>query len=214
MKGFLISVNVGLPKDVETPRGMVRTGIFKSPADVRVRAVPHNLEGDRQADLSAHGGVNKAVYAYPIEHYATWQQELDRDDFTHGQFGENLTTQGLLETELGIGDVLTMGAATLAVTQPRSPCFKLGIRMADPRIVKRFMKSGRPGFYLSVVEPGDIGRGDQVSRIERGPSGLSVRDIWNLSYGADHDPDRLARALTLDTLGEEWLRPMRSRLAR
>lgn len=214
MKGSLISVNVGLPKDVDTPRGPVRTGIFKSPTDARVQAVPHNLEGDRQADLESHGGAHKAVYAYPFEHYSIWQKELGRDDFTHGQFGENLTTEGLLETELGVGDVLAIGTAILSVTQPRSPCFKLGIRMNDPRFVKRFMKSGRPGFYLAVVEPGELGRGDAVSRIEAGPSGLSVWDVWNLSYGDDHDTDRLARALELGTLGEEWLRPMRTRLGR
>ncbi|MEM8609364.1 MAG: MOSC domain-containing protein [Myxococcota bacterium] len=214
MNASIVSVNVGLPKDIETPRGTVRTSIFKSPTDARVRAVPHNLDGDRQADLESHGGEHKAIYGYALEHYATWQTELDRSDFVHGQFGENLTTDGLRETDLGIGDLLAIGTAVLQVTQPRSPCYKLGIRMDDPHFIKRFMKSGRSGFYFRVAESGELGRGDSVSRIARGPSGLSVWDVWNLSYGEDHDRERLALALELGTLGEEWLRPMRSRLGR
>ena len=210
----IVSVNLGFPRTIETPRGPVQTGIFKTSTEARVRAVPDNLEGDGQADRSAHGGPNKAIYGYPIEHYDTWQRELGRDDFTHGQFGENLTTEGLLENEVGVGDVFRIGSAVLSVSQPRSPCYKLGIRMNDAHFVKRFMKSGRPGFYFRIVEPGEIGRGDAIEHVEHGPARLTVWDVWNLSYGDDFDRDRLARALEIPTLAEEWTRPMRARHSR
>ncbi|MEM7436959.1 MAG: MOSC domain-containing protein [Myxococcota bacterium] len=210
----LVSVNVGLPREVQTPRGPVLTGIFKSSTNQRVRAEPHNLEGDRQADLVSHGGENKAVYGYPLEHYATWQEELGRSDFEHGQFGENLTTEGLLESEAGIGDVYAVGTALLQVAQPRSPCFKLGLRMNDPHFVKRFMKSGRPGFYFRIAEPGELGRGDVLTRVEEGRYDLSVWDVWNLSYGSGDDREKLEKALTIPSLGEEWRRPILSKLAR
>jgi len=208
----LVSLNVGLPREIETPHGVVTTAIFKSPTDRRLRAEPHNLEGDRQADPSAHGGPNKAVYGYPLEHYAPWSRELDRTDLTHGHFGENLTTRGLLENEVRIGDVYSIGSSLLQVTQPRSPCFKLGLRMGDPRFVRTFHRSGRTGFYFAIVQAGEIGAGDEITLVERGASGFTVRDIWELSHGERADIDALRRALQIPTLGTEWSNPMRAKL--
>lgn len=202
----LVSVNVGMPRPVDTPHGPVLTGIFKSPTDERIRVRKHNLEGDGQADLSAHGGENKAVYGYPFEHYAAWAEELGRKDLVPGQFGENLTTRGLLETEVGIGDVFRVGTAVLQVSQPRSPCFKLGIRMKDPKFVKTFLRSGRPGFYFRVVSEGALRRGDSLERIERGDTGITVHELWDLTFGTAKDDARLALAMTIPTLGPEWRR--------
>jgi len=208
----LVSVNVGLPRRVETPRGPVMTAIFKSPTDRRLRVEPHNLEGDRQADLSVHGGANKAIYAYPAEHYPSWADELGRSDLEHGQFGENLTTRGLLEHEVGVGDVFSVGSAVLRVSQPRAPCFKLGIRMGDRTFVKTFLQSGRPGFYFRIVESGELGVGDEVARIDRGLTGVTVREVWELSYGGGTDRERMKLALEIPTLGDEWRKPMLAKL--
>jgi len=207
----LVSVNVGLPRPIDTPNGPVLSAIFKSPTEKRVRARRHNLEGDGQADLSAHGGENKAVYGYPHEHYSTWGVELGRDDLGPGQFGENLTTTGLLETEVCVGDLFRIGSAVLEVSQPRSPCFKLGIRMGDPTFVRRFLQSGRPGFYFRIVEEGALQRGDMIERIERGASGITIYEVWDLSFGDVDDPERLDAALGITTLGPEWIKPMRAK---
>lgn len=208
----LVSVNVGLPRPVDTPRGPVLTAIFKSPTTERLRAERHNLQGDRQADLSVHGGENKAIYGYPSEHYPVWAEELGREDLTPGQFGENLTTRGLLERELGVGDLLSIGSAVLQVSQPRAPCFKLGLRMKDRTFVRTFLEGGRPGFYFRIVEEGELGVGDTIERIEAGPTGVTVHEVWDLSYGSNHDPARLELALRIPTLGDEWKKPMQSRL--
>jgi MOSC domain-containing protein YiiM len=201
----LVSVNVGMPRPINTPTGPVLTGIFKSPTEKRLRVRRHNLEGDGQADLSAHGGENKAVYGYPSEHYPTWAAELERDDLTSGQFGENLTTRGLLESEVGIGDIFKIGSAVLQVTQPRLPCFKLGIRMGgDPKFIKTFLRSGRPGFYFRVVEEGTLQAGDEIERLERGKTGITVYELWDLTFGTADDPDRLRLAHTIPTLAPEW----------
>lgn len=208
----LVSVNVGLPRPVDTPRGPVLTAIFKSPTTERLRVVGHNLEGDRQADLSVHGGENKAIYGYPNEHYPVWAEELGRSDLVPGQFGENLTTHGLLEREIGIGDLFSVGSAVLQVSQPRAPCFKLGLRMKDPSFVRTFLRRGRPGFYFRIAEEGELGVGDKVERIEAGPSGITVHEVWDLSYGTNHDRTHLERAVELPTLGGEWIKPMRDRL--
>ena len=185
------------------------TGIFKVPTDKRLRVLQQHIDGDGQADLSAHGGDDKAVYGYPHEHYATWSGELGRDDLTPGQFGENLTTEGLLETGVGIGDVFRVGSATLQVSQPRSPCFKLGIRMGDPKFVRAFLRSGRPGFYFRVVEKGAIAAGDTLERIEEGETGITVYELWDLSFGTADDAKRRALASTIPTLGPEWTNAMK-----
>ncbi len=209
----VVSVNVGVPREIDTPRGPVLTAIFKTPTDRRLRVEPHNLEGDRQADLSVHGGENKAIYCYPVEHYPVWSDELGRTDLEHGQFGENLTTRGLLEREVGVGDVFLIGTGVLQITQPRAPCFKLGIRMGDARFVKTFLRSGRPGFYFRIVEPGELGMDDEVKRIERGATGITVHELWELSYGGGTDLDRMRLALEIPTLGDEWRRPLFKKIA-
>lgn len=210
----LVSVNVGQPRTIDTPRGPVLTAIFKSPTDRRLQAEPHNLEGDRQADLSVHGGENKAVYGYPAEHYPVWSKELGRRDLEHGQFGENLTTRGLLEDEVVVGDVFAIGSALLQVTQPRSPCFKLGIRMGDARFVKTFHQRGRPGFYFRIAQAGELGPGDAIERVESGATGITVYEVWKLSYGGGTDRDRMKLALTISTLGDEWRTPLLANVAR
>lgn len=184
------------------------TAIFKSPTTERVRVLPLHLDGDGQADLSAHGGENKAVYGYAHEHYATWASELGRDDLVPGQFGENLTTEGLLEREVVIGDVFRVGTAALQVSQPRSPCFKLGIRMKDPKFVRTFLRSARTGFYFRVAESGRIGAGDSIERVERGETGITVHELWDLSFGTADDAERRAMALTIPTLGPEWIQAL------
>lgn len=209
----LVSVNVGLPRPIDTPRGPVQTAIFKSPTEQRLQVEAHNLEGDRQADLSVHGGENKAVYGYPIEHYPLWASALQRSDLEPGQFGENLTTDGLLEREVGVGDIFLVGSARLQVTQPRSPCFKLGIRMGDPRFVKTFLRSGRSGMYFRIRESGTLAVGDTIARVERGAAGLTVWDVWHLAYGGSTDRDRMNLALEIPTLGDEWRRPILAKLA-
>lgn len=200
----LRSLNLGLPRPIDTPNGPVMSGIFKSPTEKRVQVLQLHLDGDGQADLSAHGGENKAVYGYAHEHYATWASELGRDDLAPGQFGENLTTEGLLENQVGIGDVFRVGSATLQVSQPRSPCFKLGIRMKDPKFVRTFLQSGRTGFYFRVVDEGWVAAGDPIDRVERGETGITVHELWDLSFGSANDEGRRALALTIPTLGPEW----------
>lgn len=212
MNAELVSLNVGRPKAIDSPKGPVLTSIFKIPTARRLAVSSQRIEDDEQADLLNHGGENKAVYAYPLEHYRSWSDELSRDDFVHGQFGENLTIRGLLEDELGIGDLLRIGTAVLQVSQPRKPCFKLGIRMDDPRFVRRFLQSGRSGFYLRVAEPGELGAGDAIERIEAGPSGMTVHEVWRLSYGEGGPKERMELALGLKTLDEEWTRAITARL--
>ncbi|HET6977922.1 MAG TPA: MOSC domain-containing protein [Pyrinomonadaceae bacterium] len=176
----IISVNVGLPRLVLWHGEPVSTGIFKEPIEGRVMMRKLNLDGDRQSDLSVHGGPEKAVYVYPSEHYDFWKRELPEMDLPWGIFGENLTTTGLLETEINIGDKFRIGAAEVMVTQPRLPCYKLGIRFGRPDIIKRFMVSERSGFYLSVLKEGEIGAGDDFELIEKNESGVRVVDVTRL----------------------------------
>lgn len=170
----LISVNVGLPRELEWRGRHVRTSIWKSPREGRVRVGKLNVDGDGQSDLSVHGGPQKAVYAYPSEHYEFWRAELPDAELEWGAFGENLTTEGLLEPEVMMGDWIRIGSAEFEVTQPRMPCFKLGIRFGRDDMVKRFLHSGRSGFYLAVVREGDVAAGDGIEFTARDPRGLSV----------------------------------------
>jgi len=173
----IVSVNVGLPREVEWKGRRVTTGIFKSPVEGRVRARFLNLDGDRQADLSVHGGRDKAVYAYPEEHYEHWCRELPGVDLPPGSFGENLTTRGLTETQVRIGDSFRIGSALLRVTQPRMPCSKLGMKFARDDMVKRFLESERSGFYLAVVEEGEVAAGDTIELVERVPHEVTVLEV-------------------------------------
>ena len=174
----LISVNVSLPKTVTLMRRSVHTAFFKEPVRGAFPLSRLGLQGDGQADPKYHGGPGKAVYLYPFEHYAYWSAVLARTDLLPGAFGENFTTEGLLETETGIGDVLAIGSAKLRVTQPRTPCAKLGLRMGSMSFVRTFAAAGRPGFYLSVVEEGFVEAGDAITRIATDPTRLTVAEVF------------------------------------
>ncbi len=162
------------------------------------------LAGDRQVDLRYHGGEHKAIYAYPHEHYATWAAELNRDDLGFGQFGENLTTEGLLETTVHLGDRFRIGGAILEVTQPRVPCFKLGIKMGDPEFVKTFLKSMRSGFYLRVLEEGEIGAGDTIERVAIGPEQITIHVLYHLRFKDPLNKTEIQRVLSVEALSKEW----------
>src|SRR6266404_5507760 len=179
----IVSLNVGLPQLVLRNDEPVSTGIFKEPVAGRVNLRTLNLDGDRQADLSVHGGPEKAVYVYPSEHYDYWRRELPGMDLPWGAFGENFTTEGLLEEDVRIGDRLQVGSAEFAVTQPRMPCYKLGIRFGRDDMVKRFLQSGRTGFYLSVLEEGNVGAGDLVEMASKAQGNVSVAEVASLYAG-------------------------------
>lgn len=173
----VLSVNVGLPRLVEYHGEPVATGIFKEPVRGRVAVNEFNLEGDAQADLRVHGGFYKAVYVYPSEHYEFWRRELPEIKFSFGMFGENLTSEGLLETNVNVGDRFRIGTAEFIITQPREPCFKLGIRFNRSDIIKRFAQSGRSGFYLAVAQIGELGANDEIEFISREINQPSIFEV-------------------------------------
>jgi len=208
----LLSVNVGLPREIEWKGKIVRTSIFKAPVTGRVRVAKLNVEGDQQSDLTVHGGVDKAVYAYPSEHYAFWHQELPGVDLPQGVFGENFTTSGLLEETLHIGDRLRIGSAEFVVTQPRMPCFKLGIRFNRPDMVKRFLQSGRTGFYFAVLKEGEVAAGDSIELLERDEHNIPVADIVSLYRGDVTNQNMLRRVSELPSLPNSWRDYFRKRL--
>jgi MOSC domain-containing protein YiiM len=209
----VVSVNVGLPRSVRWKGRDVTTGIFKAPVAGRVPLRRLNLDGDQQADLSVHGGATKAVYAYPLEHYAFWQEELD-EELLFGAFGENLTVKRLpLEEEIAVGDRLRIGTAELVVTQPRLPCYKLGLRFGREDMVKRFLASRRTGYYLAVEVEGDVGAGDRVETLARDPARIPVAEITRV-YASDRDDlATIERLVALDALPEDWRRYFAKRLA-
>lgn len=204
----VVSVNVGLPREVAWRGKTVTTGIFKDPVAGRVALRAVNLEGDRQADLAVHGGPDKAVYAYPSEHYPHWRDELGVESLPWGAFGENLTTEGWLEDLVCVGDRFRAGSAELEVSQPRQPCFKLGLRHERPDLPKRFLQSGRSGFYLRVVREGEVGAGDPFERIHRDARGLSVSALVSLP-GDGADAALARRALEHPALAEAWKTALR-----
>jgi MOSC domain-containing protein YiiM len=211
----LFSLNVGLPRDVVW-RGMnVTTGIFKQPVEGRVALRKLNLDGDRQADLTVHGGEFKAVYCYPLAHYEYWKKELPGRDLPMGSFGENFTIDGLLEDSVHLGDRYSVGSAEVVVTQPRLPCYKLGVRFELDDMVKRFLASGRMGFYVAVTREGEVGAGDEIKVISRDPNAVPVTEITRLyiakRYG-DDDLTSLQRALKVAVLPESWKEYFRERL--
>lgn len=208
----VVSLNVGLPREVDWRGKTVRTSIFKAPVARRLRVATLNLEGDEQSDLSVHGGVDKAVYVYPVEHYAYWRGEQPDTEFPFAAFGENLTSEGLLEEKVRIGDRLRIGTAEFVVTQPRMPCFKLGIRFGQPEMVKRFLQSRRTGFYLAVVREGDVGAGDAIQLTATDEGGLTVADITNLYTIDAGNQDLLRRATQASALPEAWRDFFRKRL--
>jgi MOSC domain-containing protein YiiM len=208
----LVSVNVGLPRDVPWLGKTVRTSIWKSPVEGRIHVARLNLDGDRQSDLSVHGGPEKAVYVYPAEHYASWRRKLPGVDLPWGAFGENFTTQGLREDRVLVGDRIRVGSAEFTVTQPRMPCFKLGIRFGNPEMVKRFLESKRSGFYLAVLREGEVGAGDPIEREETRGSRLTVADVVSLYTSDAENQDLLRRATELPALPEGWREYFRKRL--
>ncbi len=200
----IISVNVGLPREIIVDGRIITTGIFKEPITDRVMARTMNLDGDRQADLTVHGGVYKAVYAYPAEHYRFWREELPEMNLPFGAFGENLTTEGLSEAEINIGDTFKIGEAVLQVTQPRMPCYKLAAKFRRNDIIKRFLHSERSGFYFSVLEEGELGKGDGIEQIHRDEHNVSVRDIVRLYATEKYNLELLGRAIQLEALPMDW----------
>lgn len=208
----LLSVNVGMPREILHQGRMVTTGIYKEAVTGPVWLACLNLDGDRQADLRVHGGADKAAYLYPFEHYAFWAAETGRDDFVHGQFGENFTTTGLLEDDVCIGDVFRIGDARVLVSQPRTPCFKLGIRMGDDGFPARFAAAARTGFYLRVLEEGQVAAGDTIERIACASDSVSVRDVFRLRH-AGGTPEDYVRAARLPGLASSWRIAFEKRLA-
>ncbi|MEA3278097.1 MAG: MOSC domain-containing protein [Pseudomonadota bacterium] len=201
----LVSVNVSEPREIEYRGQVVRTGIFKEPVSGRVGVGRLNIDGDGQADLKVHGGYDMAVYAYPLEHYRYWEKELGRDAFPYGQFGENLTVEGLLEDTVRVGDVFRMGASRLQVTQPRIPCYKLAIRMdQEMDFPKRFQDSGRSGFYFRVLEEGEIGAGDAIELLERDTRSATIAEFIAIYLHRSNDPESLRRMLAARGLGSAW----------
>jgi MOSC domain-containing protein YiiM len=200
----VLSVNVGLQREVTWQGKLVTTGIFKEPVNAPLMMRKLNLDGDRQADLTVHGGVNKAVYAYPSEHYPFWRAQFSGMDLPWGMFGENLTTEGMLEHAVYIGDRFRVGEAEVMATEPRMPCYKLGIKFGRADIIKRFLISRRTGFYFAVVREGMVGAGDAVQLIEREQEEISVADITRLYAFEKDDVKGLRRAIEVEALPESW----------
>ncbi len=200
----LISLNVSLPKTVEFQGKAVSTGIFKDPVQGRVKVRRLNLDGDKQADLTVHGGIEKAVYCYPSEHYPFWRSLYPDIEMNWGMFGENFTTEGLLEDQVNIGDEFQIGSAKFAVTQPRMPCFKLGIKFGRPDIIKKFFGSGKPGIYFKVLEEGEVGSGDEIKQVRRDENNVTVQEIMKI-YGKEKENEEfLKRAIKVDALAQGW----------
>jgi MOSC domain-containing protein YiiM len=198
----LISVCVGVPREADWKGKPVTTGIFKQPVDGRVIMRSLNLDGDLQADLTVHGGAEKAVYAYPMEHYAYWRQEFPNDELPWGAFGENLTVEGVLEAEVNIGDRFRIGTAEVMVTQPRFPCFKLNIKFGRDDMVKRFLNSRLSGIYFSVVQEGEIGAGDAITLVSRDENNVTVADIVQI-YVREASDDLIRRAIQVPALAAD-----------
>ncbi len=214
----LLSVNVGQPREVNylDHRGRTRstsTGIFKQPVPDRTMLRTLNLDGDRQADLQAHGGVDRAVYVYAVENYRFWEKELGRTDFAPGgQFGENFTTEGLIDDQVAIGDVFKVGDALVEVTQPRVPCFKLGMLMGIDGFQKVFAKSCRVGFYLRVLQEGEVGASDMFERVREAPVRMTVRDMSHLLYFEPDNKEGAEKALQIEALSPGWRQSFADRI--
>jgi len=208
----LISINVGLPREITVAGKTVRTSIWKYPVQGRIRVSTLNLDGDQQSDLSVHGGVDKAVYLYPSEHYSYWRTQFADLDLPWGAFGENFTSEGILEDQVTIGDRLRVGSAEFMVTQPRMPCFKLGIRFNRRDMVKRFLESKRSGFYLSVTREGEVENGNAIEFTEKRKTGVTITDIVNLYTIDSENQELLHRATELAALPQSWKDYFRKRL--
>lgn len=210
----LLSVNVSMPKEVPHMGKTITTGIFKEPVNGRVMLRTLNLDGDGQADLKAHGGTYKAAYVYSIENYEYWKRKLGRADFTFGQFGENFTAEGMLDDTIHIGDVFRVGRALVEVTQPRVPCFKLGIKMGLAQFPKMFLNSCRVGFYLRVLEEGEVGEGDLFEQVKTEPERMSVSEACHLLYFDQKNLEGAQKALRIQALSPGWKGSFKDRLTK
>ena len=200
----LISLNVARPRLAIYKGASINTGIFKKPVSGRVALRTLNLDGDRQADLTVHGGPYKAVYAYPSEHYPYWREELPGTDLPWGMFGENLTTEGLSEDDLHIGDRFRIGSATVMVRQPRMPCYKLPVKFQRDDILERFLVSGRSGFYFSVEQEGEVGAGDSIELLSRNQGGITIAEMNQLFVRDRYNQELLQKAIATAGLPESW----------
>ena len=202
----LLSVNVGLPRDIAWKGRVVHTGIWKDPVAGRCRVRRLNLEGDGQGDLHGHGGEQRAVFVYQIESYRHWQGQLKRTDFVLGQFGENFTIEGLADDSVCIGDRYQIGSALFEVTQPRVTCYRVGIRTNEPRMPALLTSSGRPGFYFRVLREGEVGAGDDIVKVGEATERMTVAEINALLYSPNHPHNQLERSLRIEALSPGWRR--------
>jgi len=200
----LLSLNVGLPRQVRFQGDLVTTGIFKEPVQGSVRLRKLNLEGDKQADLKVHGGVDKAVYAYAGEHYDYWRQELPDMSLPWGMFGENFTTEGMFEESVNIGDQFKVGTANLIATQPRMPCYKLGVKFGSMDMIKRFLASGLTGVYFKVMKEGELEQGDEIKLIKKDENSVTVKDIVRIYTIDKDDIQTIERAIKIKDLPNGW----------
>ena len=210
--GTLLSVNVGMPKDVPWQGKTVFTGVFKDPVTGPRRVRKLNVDGDGQGDLAGHGGEQRAVFVYQIDSYRYWERELGRNDFVYGQFGENFTVEGLSDDEVCIGDRYRIGTAVFEVTQPRVTCYRVGIRMNDPRIPALLVSHRRPGFYFRVLEEGEVQAGDEIVKLASGPEQMTVAEVDALLYLPGHPRQQLLRALRIPALSPGWQASFRALL--
>jgi MOSC domain-containing protein YiiM len=200
----ILSINVGLPREVPFGEEIVTTGIFKEPVEGPVKLRKLNLDGDKQADLTVHGGEDKAVYAYPMEHYEYWQRELPNLALPWGMFGENFTTEGLMEDSVNIGDSFHVGSAKIVATQPRMPCYKLGVKFGRTDIIKQFLASGRPGIYFKVIQEGQVEAGNSIELISKDENNITVKDIVRLYVKDNKDVESMRRAIRVKALPIGW----------
>ena len=200
----VISVNVGMPREVVWKGQTMETGIFKEAMEGRIAVRSLNLEGDRQADLTVHGGLEKAIYAYPADHYPFWREQFPEMELPWGMFGENLTITGLLEETVHIGDHFQVGSAKLMVKQPRVPCYKLGLKFGRDDILKRFLHSGMTGFYFSVLEEGEVAAGDSIRLLHRDEDQVKVADIIHLYRQDKYNVDLIRRVVAVEALAKVW----------
>lgn len=200
----VISLNSGRPRLAVYKGATINTGIFKKPVSSRLALRKLNLDGDRQADLTVHGGPYKAVYAYPSEHYECWRKELPAMDFPWGSFGENFTTEGMTEEDIHVGDRFNIGSAMVMARQPRMPCYKLAAKFQRDDMIERFLRSGRSGFYFSVEQEGEVGAGDSIELISQNGNGISIAEMNRLFVSEKYNRDLLRKAIATEELPESW----------
>src|SRR5580698_1503453 len=204
MTARLLSVNVGLPRDIAWHGRTVHTGVWKAPVQGRRLVRRLNVDGDGQGDLEGHGGERRAVFVYQLESYQYWQGQLGRAEYEYGQFGENFTVDGLSDSGVCIGDRYRIGGAVFEVTQPRVTCYRVGIRMKEPRMAALLVAHDRPGFYFRVLEEGEVEAGDEIVRVGEGPERMTIREVNALLYKPGHAAERLEKALRMPALSSGW----------